>query len=195
MWITSKCNPLTANVKIFNFYVLHKFQSQPLEWVLNNYKNEKWDWQNLQTKIQFILPHFTKCLNFLNCVSKKEKKVLTKAFKCVILSKLPMQHKSELWQINNNATLKILKSKQHQCCGSERRFKNWEQTKNSKPDEFLVRTNEISCQSCSVCGANATHRPAVYFVELAPSIVFKNRAPAQASLAVVVFMKTAHETI
>ena len=37
MWITSKCNPLTANVKIFNFYVLHKFQSQPLEGVLNNY--------------------------------------------------------------------------------------------------------------------------------------------------------------
>ena len=51
---------------------------------------------------------------------KKKKKVLTKAFKCVILSKLPMQHKSELWQINNNATLKILKSKQHQCCGSEK---------------------------------------------------------------------------
>ena len=66
---------------------------------------------------------------------------------------------------------------------------------NSKPEIDLAGTNEISCQNCSVCGANATHRPAVYFVELAPSIVFKNRAPAQASLAVVVFVKTAHETI
>ena len=48
------------------------------------------------------------------------KKVLTKWFDCVILSKLPMQHRwcesietaqsagFDPWQINNNATLKIL---------------------------------------------------------------------------------------
>ena len=40
---------------------------------------------------------------------------------CDIREKLPMQHKqNEPWQINNNATLKILESKQYQYCESEK---------------------------------------------------------------------------
>ena len=37
MWITFKCNSLTAKSKIFTFYFLHKFQNQLNEGVLNKY--------------------------------------------------------------------------------------------------------------------------------------------------------------
>ena len=60
------------------------------------------------------------------------------------------------------------------------------------PETFKTgRTNDVS----SVCGAKPIHRPAVYFIDLAPSIDFKNHASAQASLADEDFIKSAHETI
>ena len=170
---------------------------------------------------------------------------MTKKRTCDNLTKLSRKRqtptrkrRNEPWQINNNATLKILAIKVFKRAALGRMLgrsfhklawwkvmtnirkcesiwkpnadeqiylwvwenSNWTEKmqifkpENSKPDEETGRnTNKVF--GSSVCGAKPIHRPSVYFIDLAPSIVFKNRVPAQASLAVIVFVKTAHETI
>ena len=66
---------------------------------------------------------------------------------------------------------------------------------NSKPDENAGWDDSSELSSCSVCGANPTHRPSVYFVELALPMNFKNRTSAHASIAAAALLKFARKAI